>query len=240
MPFLTDDLIRTLPTPAKNNGLTWDADADGAPGSGVAGLGACVTPAGSKSLIFNYRINGTMRRLKLGRWPAVKVEAARAKARKLQGGREPRRGRPQSARAAARLALTVNKVADRMLTERASDLRASTLENYERLLRALPAPGDRPGEAHRGDRRPGDRAAAQGPARGRLVSSQTELWASAACSSASPIPLASSGPIRSVAAANATKSRHGGRVSLDRRDQPPVARARRPRRSAVGQCASSC
>jgi integrase len=140
--FLTDDLVRALqPEPDKaGNTIIWDDDLPGAADSGVVGFGAVVTPAGKKALIFNYRTQSARQgRVTLGKWPALKVEPARKRARALReevfGG-----GDPQAAKAAKRAALTINALAARMLDERRAELRDVTRENYERLLRLYIGP----------------------------------------------------------------------------------------------------
>jgi integrase len=140
--FLTDDIVRALrPEPGKaGNTILWDADAEGVPDSGVTGFGALVTPAGKRSLIFNYRTHsGRQGRETIAKWPAVRIEPGRKKARELRAavllGADP-----QAEKAAKRAALTINALAERMLDERSGELKATTRETYARLLKLYIGP----------------------------------------------------------------------------------------------------
>jgi integrase len=147
MPFLTDEIARGLPVPSKGNAVTWDADAEDAPGSKVKGFGLVTTRAGAKTWVLNYRnADGVWRRYKIGRWPAVKAEAARAKARtfaeQVAAGDDL-----QAKRAAKREAPRVKELARRFLDEhvRGKKRRASTTANYEALIKKyiLPSIGSK-------------------------------------------------------------------------------------------------
>jgi integrase len=135
---LTDKAIRELPVPAKGNKVYYD--------SGARGLGVRVTSGGARVFVFNYRTkNGaTERRYTIGeagRWVDHKwapgawtVNAARGEAQKLRrridAGEDPM-GDLHVERAAP----TVNVLADRFEAEHLPKKRASTQDEYKRLLR---------------------------------------------------------------------------------------------------------
>src|SRR6516162_5900171 len=117
MPYLTDELIRGLPKPVGKNAITWDADADGAPGSGLTGFGLVMTPGGARTFVYNYRTKASVqRRITVGRFPTVKVEAARKKAR-AHAQQVGLGDDPQAKRAAARWAAKVSELAERFMAE---------------------------------------------------------------------------------------------------------------------------
>lgn len=123
---LTDRLVKALPAPTSGNKITYDAE--------VRGLGVRVTSAGAKAWVFGYRAGGIERRLTIGDASAWTVRQARDRARELRrqvdGG-----GDPMGARHAERAAPTVNDLADRFAAEHMPRKRASTQDEYERLLR---------------------------------------------------------------------------------------------------------
>jgi integrase len=135
---LTDKAIRELPVPAKGNKVYYD--------SGARGLGVRVTSGGARVFVFNYRTkNGaTERRYTIGeagRWVDHKwapgawtVNAARGEAQKLR--RRVDAGEdPMGDLHAERAAPTVNVLADRFEAEHLPKKRASTQDEYNRLLR---------------------------------------------------------------------------------------------------------
>lgn len=73
---LTDRLVKTLPSPATGNKITYCNE--------LKGFGCRVTSAGAKSFVLNYRVNGRERRLTIGSYPEWSVMAAREQAAKLR------------------------------------------------------------------------------------------------------------------------------------------------------------
>lgn len=123
---LTDKLVKDLPKPETGNRITYDGD--------VRGLGVRVTSAGARSWIFNYRAGRTERRMTIGDTTAWTVKKARERANELRrlvdGGQDP-----MADRHADRAAPTVNDLADRFVAEHLPKKRASTQDEYSRLLR---------------------------------------------------------------------------------------------------------
>ena len=74
MPSLTKTFINNLTPPDKGQTFHWDEQ--------QRGLGLRVTP-GSKSFVFQKRVNGKPVRTTIGPWPDWTVETARAEARRL-------------------------------------------------------------------------------------------------------------------------------------------------------------
>jgi integrase len=93
-----------------------------------------VTSAGARSWVLNYRAGGIERRLTIGDASAWTVRAARARAAELR--REIDAGAdPMAERHKARIAPTVNTLADRFEAEYLPRKRESTQAEYGRLLR---------------------------------------------------------------------------------------------------------
>jgi integrase len=82
---LTDTTIRNLkPEPGKQY-ERWDSD--------VTGLGVRVSPQGTKSFVFVYRLGTRQRRMTVGQYPGLSLKEARSKAREYRQlvfqGRDP-------------------------------------------------------------------------------------------------------------------------------------------------------
>ncbi len=123
---LTDKLVKALPAPPSGNRISYDAE--------VRGLGVRVTSAGAKAWVFGYRAGGIERRMTIGDASAWTVRQARDRARELR--RQVDAGEdPMAARHADRAAPTVNDLADRFEAEHLPKKRASTQDEYRRLLR---------------------------------------------------------------------------------------------------------
>jgi integrase len=125
---LTDKVVKALPTPAKGNRITYDAD--------VKGFGVRVTAAGGRAFVLNYRRkgDGLERRWTIGGFPdwttgAVRDEAKRLK-RVIDAG-----GDPVGEHRDARGAPTVNDLCERFVDEYFPRLRASTAGDYETAIR---------------------------------------------------------------------------------------------------------
>ena len=75
---LTDKVVKALPTPAKGNRITYDAD--------VKGFGVRVTAAGGRAFVLNYRRkgDGLERRWTIGGFPDWTTGAARDEAKRLK------------------------------------------------------------------------------------------------------------------------------------------------------------
>ena len=82
---LTDTTIRNLKPEAGKQYERWDAD--------VAGLGVRVSPKGTKSFVFVYRLGSRQRRMKVGQYPGLSLKEARSAAREyrqlVHQGRDP-------------------------------------------------------------------------------------------------------------------------------------------------------
>jgi integrase len=124
---LTDALVKRLPTPARGNAITYDAE--------VAGLGARVTAAGARSFVLNYRTrSGRERRYTIGACGDWSATDARAEARRLrylvdQGGD------PLADLEAERSAPTVADLCDRFEAEVLPRRRPGTAVHYRGLLK---------------------------------------------------------------------------------------------------------
>ncbi len=123
---LSDKAVKALPAPPSGNRISYDAE--------VRGLGVRVTSAGARAWIFGYRAGGIERRLTIGDASAWTIRQARDRARELRR-QVDEGGDPMAARHAERAAPTVNDLADRFEAEHLPKKRASTQDEYRRLLR---------------------------------------------------------------------------------------------------------
>ena len=139
MIFLTDTIVRNLQPPAKGAKIHRDADAPGVPGTGVIGFGIRITAAGFRAVVLEYRSRetGDQRVFTIGRFPTIKTERAREKARNLRAEIEDGVD-PQAERVAKRHEATVHDLADRFEREHLPRKKPSTAESYSRLLSVRP------------------------------------------------------------------------------------------------------
>ena len=121
--------MREAEPPFQGNRITYDTR--------LPGFGLRVTSGGSRSFVFNYRINGRERRITIGRYPAWTVLAARKQAEHLR--RQVDTGvDPLESRITAREAPTVRALFQRYEEEHlptnalrsAADDRANVEERY--------------------------------------------------------------------------------------------------------------
>jgi integrase len=115
----------------------------------VANLYLAVRPSGVRSWNFRYRVAGKARKLTIGRWPAITVDAARKLAQqaaaKVAGGADPH----QEKKAARRREVAekapvkdrVEKVCAAYLKHAAARTRASTAAVTSRILKVYVLPG---------------------------------------------------------------------------------------------------
>jgi integrase len=100
----------------------------------VPGLVLRITPAGVKTFSVWYRFNGRRRRFTIpGRFPAVELAEARARARdvlaRVRSGDDP-----QSVKVAGRQALTFEDLAHKFIQAREPNLASSTATEYRRMV----------------------------------------------------------------------------------------------------------
>ena len=101
---LTEKRIRDA-KPRPNTRIMWDAE--------VRGLGVRITPAGVKSYVLNYRVDGRMRRATLARAADISLAAARERAGRELTAIRNGEADPLRRRQAALKAPTVNEGLDR-------------------------------------------------------------------------------------------------------------------------------
>jgi integrase len=136
---LTQELVADLPIDGRDR-LIFDAR--------QPGFGVRVTPAGTKIFIAQARVDGRLRRLAVGRFPATSVaegrEAARSALQDMRAGRDPKSEQAQRTRAIEAGATTVAMFSDRWLDEYVrAKLKPRTIDDYERLIeqKIIPALG---------------------------------------------------------------------------------------------------
>lgn len=76
---LTDTIVKRLPLPERGSKVHYE-------GGAVPGFGVCVTAAGSRSFVLNYRVrrSGRERRITIGAFPSWGAKAAREEAKRLK------------------------------------------------------------------------------------------------------------------------------------------------------------
>jgi len=125
---LTDATVKRLPLPETRSKVHYE-------GGKVPGFGLCVTAAGSRSFVLNYRTKtGRERRITIGGFPSWSVKAAREEAKRLRrlidGG-----GDPLADNEAEREAPTMGDLIERFTAEHLPRLRPGSARMYERILK---------------------------------------------------------------------------------------------------------
>jgi integrase len=128
MPKLTAKLAESLAPDPERDVFLWDS------GSGaVTGFGLRAFPSGRKTWLLQYRFAGRTRRVVIGPFPGVKAEEARQRATELRG-RIAAGDDPAAARDDARRDLTVAELCALWLREGCIDLKASSIDAYQRNI----------------------------------------------------------------------------------------------------------
>src|SRR5215472_8175212 len=123
---LTDRFIRSLPSPASGNRISYDAT--------VRGFGVRATARGAKAFVLNYRASGRERRITIGAFPDWSLSAAREQAKLLK--RQIDLGYdPMARRHEARASPTVAQLASRYLEEYAVRKTSRSRKDGESMLR---------------------------------------------------------------------------------------------------------
>jgi integrase len=129
---LTDAIVRKLPAPTAGQKLHFDVQNGG--GACVPGFGVRITAGGSRVFILNYRSKaGRSGRLKLGAFPALSVEAARAIAKEryaeiVKGADPAKHDRDK------RAADNVNSLLDQFIAAHVSRKRPATAKEYVAIV----------------------------------------------------------------------------------------------------------
>jgi integrase len=118
---LNDALVKSLPVPANGPVITYDSD--------LPGFGVRVTPAGARSYVLNYRIDGRERRYTIGSAAEWSCGAARKHAADLKAG--IRLGTdPLEELERRREAVTMAGLCDRFVADHLPRLRPATRQLY--------------------------------------------------------------------------------------------------------------
>jgi len=111
---LTETFIKALQPPPRGSRLIWDTELTGFALRVFAPSKTC--PAGVRTFLLTYRVNGTERRYRIGSWPDWSVIAARAEAKEIRQ-RVDRGEDPASDRRERREAPTMADLAERYRRE---------------------------------------------------------------------------------------------------------------------------
>lgn len=136
MERIKDKQVRQLATPDRGRTIVFD---DKINGFGVQALPASKRhPEGVKTFLLDYRnVDGVQRRMKIGRWPAWSVEAARLRAKELRKEVDSG-GDPMAAKHEIRTAPTVADLAERYCAERLPKrAKASQVRDREMLAKDI-------------------------------------------------------------------------------------------------------
>src|SRR5262249_4513108 len=110
--------------------IFWDSE--------VRGLGLRLRRAGSRAWVYQYKVAGADRRIKLGPFPEISPKVARELARKqiaaVWGGGDPAQERREAKAKAAAPVLTLKVVIDNYLAAKESKLRPASLSEAKRYL----------------------------------------------------------------------------------------------------------
>ena len=137
---LTDTTVKRLPLPATGSKVHYERalltalalDGDKA----VPGFGVCVTAAGSRSFVLNYRVKGSgrERRYTIGGFPSWSVKGAREEAKRLRRLVDSG-GDPLGDIAAEGEAPVMGDLVKRFTAEHLPRLRPGSARMYERILK---------------------------------------------------------------------------------------------------------
>jgi integrase len=110
--------------------IYWDSE--------VRGLGLRLRRAGSRAWVYQYKVAGVDRRIKLGPFPEISPKVARELARKqiaaVWSGNDPAQERREAKAKAAAPVLTLKVVIDNYLAAKESKLRPASLSEAKRYL----------------------------------------------------------------------------------------------------------
>ena len=135
MPRVTETRLTKRTVEATRPGAyAWDGE--------VRGFGVRVTPAGTRSFVYRYKVDGRQRYEPLGGFPAMTVEQARelAKAKAGRGRDTDHRAEREQAAEERRRAKSLHYLADHYLGDyaKARALRPSTIRDARGVLRLVP------------------------------------------------------------------------------------------------------
>ena len=114
---LTEGSIKAMPAPARGSRLIWDSELTGFAIRVFASTRA--RPAGARTFLVSYWLNGTERRFRIGSWPDWSVLSARAEAKAIRQ-RIDRGEDPAGQRRERREAPTMLELAERYRIEHLS------------------------------------------------------------------------------------------------------------------------
>ena len=123
---ITKSYVDRLDAPAFGQAFIRDSE--------LKGFAVRITATGTKSFILEKRIDGKVKRLTLGRYPALTVEQARKEAYKLLGYIATGRNPPAEKKYKALHSTTLKQAFDDFITVR-KNLKARTLYDYQRLMK---------------------------------------------------------------------------------------------------------
>jgi integrase len=128
-PNLTGTSVERLPLPVTGSKVHYE-------GGKVPGFGVCVTAAGSRSFVLNYRVraSGRERRITIGAFPSWSVKAAREEAKRLRRLIDSG-GDPLADIEADREAPTVAHLIERFTAEHLPRLRPGSARMYGLILK---------------------------------------------------------------------------------------------------------
>ena len=124
--LINDSLVKKLQPPTERRyEITWD--------SKLPSFGVCITSGGTVSFLLDYRVQQKHRRVKLGRYPALSVAAAREKAKNWQG--QVTEKKDPGVKQQANGQPTMMQLADEYLQEHAKEnKRAGSIRNDKGIL----------------------------------------------------------------------------------------------------------
>jgi hypothetical protein len=141
---LNERVVKALPLPAEGNRVHFFTGATLQGIAAPAGFGVCVTAKGAKSFILNYRYQGTLRRMTIGKWPTwsalLAVKEARELLRTIDRGEDPLGARR---RAAAASENTFKAISEEFFRREGAALRTGDRRKRDVERLAYPKLGDK-------------------------------------------------------------------------------------------------
>ncbi|MFO1075134.1 MAG: site-specific integrase [Geminicoccaceae bacterium] len=125
MPTITAKLVAAV-EPEERDVFIWD--------SSLKGFGLRVYPSGTRRFILQWKVDSRTRRLVLGTFPLMKVDAARGKAldalARIERGEDPAAERDQR-----KADITLSEFLERYLAEGAGHLKPKSIDAYQSVFR---------------------------------------------------------------------------------------------------------
>jgi integrase len=122
---ITEEVVKSAAIPAAGSTSIWDTD--------ITGFGLRVHAKGTRSFFYDYRLNGSGKRISIGKYPAWNAARARVRAKELRQLVD-KGGDPAGEKRERREAPTMRDLAERFKSEREADGGRSRPKDEARMV----------------------------------------------------------------------------------------------------------